>query len=113
MKKILSLIILPVVLLFSFTAYAQKADSSGEHATSSRASQTSQQTVDINSATVAQLESLKGLGPKKAQAIVAYRKQNGRFKSVSDLANVSGIGQSLTSRLQKENPGRLVAKQST
>ena len=37
--------------------------------------------VNINSATVDQLDGLKGIGPTKAQAIVDYRKKNGPFKS--------------------------------
>lgn len=48
--------------------------------------------LNINSATVEQLDGLKGIGPTKAQAIVDYRKKNGPFKSVDDLQNVPGIG---------------------
>jgi len=48
--------------------------------------------VDLNSATQADLEKVKGIGPKKAQAIVLYRTQNGSFKSVDDLQKVRGIG---------------------
>lgn len=49
--------------------------------------------VNINSADAQTIsESLKGIGQKKAQAIVQYRKENGNFKSVGDLASVSGIG---------------------
>jgi competence protein ComEA len=48
--------------------------------------------VNINSATVEQLDGLKGIGPTKAQAIIDYRKKNGPFKSVDDLQNVPGIG---------------------
>ncbi|VAW58194.1 hypothetical protein MNBD_GAMMA11-1048 [hydrothermal vent metagenome] len=48
--------------------------------------------VNINQADVATLaEHLKGVGEKKAQAIVEYRKQNGPFASVDDLQNVKGI----------------------
>ncbi len=48
--------------------------------------------VDINSAEAPALASaLKGVGPKKAEAIVAYRKEHGPFKSVDDLAKVKGI----------------------
>lgn len=50
-------------------------------------------TVNINTANAMTLsQQLKGVGPSKAQAIVAWRKQHGRFKSAADLANVKGIG---------------------
>jgi competence protein ComEA len=49
--------------------------------------------VDINTADAAALaEVIKGVGPAKAQAIVAYREKHGPFKSVDDLTLVSGIG---------------------
>jgi competence protein ComEA len=48
--------------------------------------------VNINTATKEELDSLKGIGPVKAQAIVDYRSKNGPFKSVDDLKNVPGIG---------------------
>ena len=50
------------------------------------------QAIDINTATVEQLEGLKGIGPKKAAAIVKYREANGPFGSIDDLAKVPGIG---------------------
>lgn len=50
--------------------------------------------VNINTASVAELQDkLVGIGEKKAQAIVDYRTQNGSFKSIEQLAEVSGIGQ--------------------
>ncbi len=49
--------------------------------------------VDINTADVAALEVLDGIGPAKAAAIVAYREKNGPFKSVDDLILVQGIGE--------------------
>jgi len=49
-------------------------------------------TVDINSADAQTLQTLDGIGPSKAQAIVAYRQANGPFKSVDDLGKVQGIG---------------------
>ncbi|HVE95352.1 MAG TPA: helix-hairpin-helix domain-containing protein [Acidimicrobiales bacterium] len=48
--------------------------------------------VNLNQATLAQLESLPGVGPATAQAILDYRTQRGRFRSVDDLLNVRGIG---------------------
>lgn len=47
--------------------------------------------VNLNTATQAELESLKGIGPAKAKSIIEYRSKNGPFKSVDDLANISGI----------------------
>jgi len=58
--------------------------------------------VDINTATVAQLESINGIGPKKAEAIVEYRKKNGPFKSVDDLENVKGLGKASIDKMRGE-----------
>ncbi len=48
--------------------------------------------IDINSATVEQLQNLKYVGPKYAQRIVEYRNSHGPFKKVEDIMNVPGIG---------------------
>lgn len=48
--------------------------------------------ININTASPAELDALKGIGPVKAQAIVDYRTRNGPFRSVDDLQNVPGIG---------------------
>lgn len=48
--------------------------------------------ININSATAAELDSLSGIGPTKAQAIIDYRNQNGPFRTIDDLLNVPGIG---------------------
>lgn len=48
--------------------------------------------IDVNTATEAQLEGLKGIGPAKAKTIIEYRTKNGPFKSVDDLEKVKGIG---------------------
>jgi competence protein ComEA len=48
--------------------------------------------VDINSADAKTLQTLDGVGPSKAQAIIEYRQANGPFKSAADLGKVKGIG---------------------
>lgn len=48
--------------------------------------------VNLNTDNARELESLPGVGPALAQKIMDYRKENGNFKSVEDLKNVSGIG---------------------
>ncbi len=48
--------------------------------------------IDINSADAKTLESLNGIGPAKAEAIVDYRTTNGPCKTVGDLEQVSGLG---------------------
>ena len=48
--------------------------------------------ININSASKEQLDSLKGIGPVKAQAIIDYRRQHGPFNSVDELEKVPGIG---------------------
>ena len=50
--------------------------------------------VDINRATLFDLEALPGVGPSTAQAIIDYRVANGPYASVDDLLNVRGIGPS-------------------
>lgn len=49
--------------------------------------------VDLNTATVAELETLPGIGPSLAAAIVEERERRGRFESVEDLESVPGIGE--------------------
>lgn len=48
--------------------------------------------INLNTATLAELTTLKGIGEKKAQAILEYREKQGKFSSVDQLADVTGIG---------------------
>ena len=50
--------------------------------------------VDLNSATAEQLDTLPGVGPATASAILTYRTRHGRFKTVTELLEVPGIGPS-------------------
>ena len=64
-------------------------------------------TVNINTADAATLaDVLKGVGLAKAEAIIAYRKEHGGFKSIEQLADVKGIGD----KLVKANHDRIVVK---
>jgi competence protein ComEA len=56
--------------------------------------------VNVNTATLDELEALPGIGPVLAQRIIDYREQHGPFGSVQDLLNVSGIGDSHLSDLE-------------
>lgn len=58
--------------------------------------------VNINTATQAELESLKGIGPEKAKAIIEYRTKNGAFKTVDDLDKVKGIGKATLDKLRPD-----------
>jgi competence protein ComEA len=56
--------------------------------------------IEVNSADQAALESVRGLGPSKAKAILAERKKNGPFKDSNDLhTRVKGIGEKTVERL--------------
>ena len=78
----------------------------GEEATEIPAGATSKETpkegkVNINTATVEELKTLKGVGEKKAEAIIEYRKKNGSFKTKEDLMKVRGIGKKLFESFQE------------
>ena len=57
--------------------------------------------VNINTATVEELKTLKGVGEKKAEAIIEYRKKNGSFQTKEDLMKVRGIGKKLFDSFQE------------
>ena len=50
--------------------------------------------ININTATVEDLQKLNGIGEAMAIKIVSYRKENGKFGSIEELKNISGIGDS-------------------
>jgi len=59
--------------------------------------------VDINHANAEVLATaLKGVGDKKAQAIIDYRNEHGAFQSVDELLNVPGIGEKMLQRLRHQ-----------
>lgn len=59
--------------------------------------------VEINKADAETIsKALVNIGPKKAQAIVEYRNQNGSFKTIKDLENVKGIGAKTAALIEKD-----------
>ena len=52
------------------------------------------QKININTATQTQLETLPGIGPSTAIKIITYRKEKGKFKTIEDIKEVNGIGDS-------------------
>ena len=83
-----NLLIAFVLTLFTMLAYAEP--------------------VDINTATAEELQSLKGIGEKKAMAIIEYRQENGPFTSIEGLTEVKGIG----AKLLENNKGNLAVGKS-
>jgi competence protein ComEA len=87
--------LLSIVALSAF-ALAQPSAASAAQATSAGRSQAVKPeagTVNLNTASIKDLETLPGIGPKTAERIVAYRQKNGPFKKIEELMNVQGIGE--------------------
>lgn len=72
-----------VALLFAFAGFANAG-------------------ININTATQSELETLQGIGPAKAKAIVEHRKENGPFVSKDSLADVNGIGPGTIKQLRED-----------
>ena len=66
------------------------------------AAQTESNKLNINTATAEQFMELKGIGKKKAEAIISWRSEHGGFKSVEELAEVNGISERFVSEHQTE-----------
>lgn len=65
-------------------------------------SQDTQGKVNINKASVSQLDSLSGIGPAYAQRIIDYRNNNSPFNSIEDIMKVSGIGQKTFEKIKDQ-----------
>ena len=56
--------------------------------------------VNVNTADLKTLESLPGIGTVKAQAIIDYRTQNGKFQAIDDLKKVNGISDKILEKIK-------------
>lgn len=63
---------------------------------------TSSEKININTATQTELETLPGIGPSRAKAIISYREEHGPFVRPEELMNVSGIGSKIFANLKDE-----------
>lgn len=91
--RVLSLTACAVALLTAAPSFA----ASGTPQSTSAARPT---VVDLNQASAAELVTLPGIGPSRAEAIVKYRTEKGGFSAVSELGEIKGIGDSLVKRLE-------------
>ncbi|MDP1559369.1 MAG: ComEA family DNA-binding protein [Nitrosomonas sp.] len=57
--------------------------------------------INVNTASQSELETLQGIGPAKAKAIIEYREKNGPFVSKDDLQKVDGIGPGIIKQLRE------------
>jgi len=86
---------LAIVSLFAASPHAAAAQSPSTARASAKAtpSPVPAGVVNINTASVSELDALPGIGAKVAARIVEYRQKNGPFKKVEELMNVQGIGE--------------------
>jgi competence protein ComEA len=85
--------ILMVVLVVLGLGVAASAGQDNPRRSAPTAKASAASPVNLNTATVAQLETLPGIGKSTAERILDYREKNGAFKKIEDLMNVRGIGE--------------------
>ena len=88
-RRLLSVIALATLCAVSPPAQASQSNASAR--SSAKAAVVG--TININTAAVADLEKLPGIGVKTAGRIIEYRQKNGPFKKVEELMNVRGVGE--------------------
>jgi competence ComEA-like helix-hairpin-helix protein len=101
MNRYLAATVLPLVLLSSLS-YASVKSEAHIHRKAALQHEVSVEKVNINTANAQQLATLKGVGPKKADAIIAYRNEHGPFADVNALSSVKGMGSKKILAIQKQ-----------
>jgi competence protein ComEA len=90
LRRFLSTAVLGAFIIVSSPAMSA---AQATRATGSTTARQAVATVNINTASVKELDALPGIGTKTAQLIVEYRQKNGPFKKVEELMNVRGVGE--------------------
>ncbi len=83
------IVVLTTCIAGSPVAWAQTARAGS----SAKARATAANPVNLNSASITQLQTLPGVGASTAQRILDYRQKNGGFKKIEELMNVKGVGE--------------------
>jgi len=79
-----------------------EGNSEKRNSSNSTPSNSKKGTVNINTATLEELQTLKGIGKKKAEAILQYRKEHGAFRTKEDLLQVKGIGKKALEAIESQ-----------
>ena len=79
-----------------------EGDSEKGNSSNTTPSNSKQGTVNINTATLEELQTIKGIGKKKAEAILQYRKEHGAFRTKEDLLQVKGIGKKALEAIESQ-----------
>lgn len=87
-----SLVLLAALALAGTSALAQSVAKPAKAAKPAAAA-ASTETINLNTATAAQIATLPGIGPKTADLVVQYRQKNGPFKKIEEIMNVRGVGE--------------------
>jgi competence protein ComEA len=92
-RFLIALVILAAIVVAQPTLSIASPQATKAATGTAKAKATASNPVNLNSASVAQLQTLPGIGASAAQRIVEYRQKNGSFKKIEELMNVKGIGE--------------------